>query len=71
MGETLPLEIPYLLNFYRIADISILHKDNYLIFNLGILLIPNENYHVYHPIPLPIPIHNNSIILIVPWELII
>lgn len=68
MGEALPLEIRFesLPDFYRIADISILHKDNYLIFNLGIPLIPNEIYYVYHPISLPIPIHNNSIVLIAP-----
>lgn len=68
MGEALHLEIrsESLPDFYRIANISILHKDNYLIFNLEIPLIPNEIYHVYHPIPLPIPINNNSIVLIAP-----
>lgn len=68
MGEALPLEIrtKYLPELHRISNIVIFDEDKYLILKMKIPLIHKENYQVYHPIPLPIPINHNSLVLIAP-----
>lgn len=35
-------------------------------FAMNIPLISNENYHLHHQIPLPIPINNDSLVIIAP-----
>jgi len=68
IGNTLPLEVSpeNLIEFYRISEITIFYKDNYLIYVLEIPLISIEEYTMYHPIPLPIPHNFNTIILVEP-----
>jgi len=68
IGNALPLEVntDTLIEFYRISEITIIHKDNYLIYIMEILLISSDEYTMYHPIPLPIRYNENTIILIDP-----
>uniref|UniRef100_A0A2S2PUH4 Envelope fusion protein n=1 Tax=Schizaphis graminum TaxID=13262 RepID=A0A2S2PUH4_SCHGA len=68
MGTALPLEIETesLPEFLRISDLTIMHREHYLIFLIGIPLTSIEEYTMYHPIPLPIQYDINSIALITP-----
>lgn len=67
-GTYLPIELSAesLPQLFRITDISVIHKDHFLIFVAKIPLIINEEYNVYKPIPLPIPFNNNTLIMIAP-----
>lgn len=67
-GVSLPLDIrkETIPEYHRISEISIFHESKYLIFRIRIPLILNDNYYAYHPIPLPIPMENNSLVLISP-----
>jgi len=53
-----------LTEFLRISEITIFTQKNYLIFVIEIPLLLNEKYTVYHPIPLPIPHIDRTIVLI-------
>ncbi|KAL4082901.1 hypothetical protein QTP88_029555 [Uroleucon formosanum] len=66
MGSILPIEITTesLTEFLRISEITIFTQKNYLIFVIEIPLLSNEKYTVYHPIPLPIPHTDRTIVLI-------
>ncbi|XP_060848447.1 uncharacterized protein LOC132927889 [Rhopalosiphum padi] len=68
IGNALPLEVntETLIEFYRISEITIIHKNNYLIYVMEIPLISSDEYTMYHPIPLPIQYNGNTIILIDP-----
>lgn len=68
IGNALPLEVSTetLIEFYRISEITIIHKNNYLIYVMEIPLISSDEYTMYHPIPLPIQYNGNTIILIDP-----
>jgi len=66
--NALPLEVntETLTEFCRISEITIIHKDNYLIYVMEIPLISSDENTMYHPIPLPIRNNANNIILIDP-----
>lgn len=65
-GSTLPMEIntESLTEFLRISEMTIFTQKNYLIFVIEIPLLSNDKYTVYHPIPLPIPHTEGTIVLI-------
>lgn len=54
-GITFPLEIKAesLTQLIQISDLTILHREHYLVFSLGIPLISVDVYHVYHVPPYP------------------
>jgi hypothetical protein len=71
-GTYLPVELSAesLPQLFRITDISVIHKNHFLIFVTKIPLIVNEEFNVYRPIPLPVQL-NNETIFILPknqWE---
>lgn len=70
VGTALPLDInaDTLTELFRISDIIIFQKKDYLTFIVKIPLVSMEQYttSMYHPIPLPIPHNYNSYILVDP-----
>lgn len=65
-GTYLPVELfaESLSQLFLMTEISVIHKDHFLIFVTKIPLITNEEYNVYRPIPLPIQLNNDNIVLI-------
>jgi len=51
-GTTFPLEIKAesLTQLIQISDLSIFHREHYLVFSLGRLLISVDKYTMYYPI---------------------
>ncbi|XP_026819373.1 uncharacterized protein LOC113558051 [Rhopalosiphum maidis] len=68
VGTALPLELKAesLTEFLQISDLTILHREHYLVFLIGIPLTSVEEYTMYHPISLPIQYGENTIALIPP-----
>ncbi|KAL4101311.1 hypothetical protein QTP88_021331 [Uroleucon formosanum] len=68
VGTALPLEIKAesLTGFLQVSDLTIFHREHYLVFSIEIPLTSVEEYTMYHPIPLPIIYNENTIALISP-----
>lgn len=68
LGTALPIEIhsESMMDYFRISEITIFHQADYLIFTISIPLISTEWYSIYHPIPIPIPYNQKTLILISP-----
>ena len=68
VGTSLPLVVntESLTELIRISEIAIFHRDDHLVFAIGIPLISNEGYTMYRPVSLPIPYDKNTVILIDP-----
>jgi hypothetical protein len=68
IGIALPIEIntESIPELFKVMDISIIRKDNFIIFMAKLSLVSNGDYKVFKPIPLPIPYDNNSVVLIAP-----
>ena len=68
VGTALPLEIKTesLTEFLQISDLTIFHREHYLVFFIGIPLTSVEEYTMYHPISLPIQYGEKTIALIPP-----
>lgn len=68
VGSALPLETntDMLAEFFKISDITVFYRDNYLVFAIEFPLVSIEEFTVFQPIPLPIPTTNNNLFLISP-----
>jgi hypothetical protein len=55
-----------LAQLFKVTDVTVIHKDHFLIFVAKIPLITTEGYQVYKPIPLPIQYTNDTIVLVAP-----
>lgn len=65
-GTHLPLDVTAesIPEFISISENTIFQKNHFLIFVVNILLISEDEYMLYRPIPLPIIYEKNSLILI-------
>jgi len=50
----------------RISETTIFHRDDYLVFSIGVPLVNSEVYTMYQPISLPILYEKNTLISIDP-----
>ncbi|KAL4136006.1 hypothetical protein QTP88_007580 [Uroleucon formosanum] len=68
VGTALPLEIKAesLTEFLQVSDLTIFHREHYLVFSIEIPLTSVKEYTMYYPIPLPIIYNENTIALISP-----
>jgi hypothetical protein len=68
VGTTLPLEITAesISDFIKISEITIVHKDHFLLFVVQIPLAQTINFNAYEVIPLPIAYNDQNLVLIDP-----
>lgn len=66
IGTTLPLEITTesISGFIKISEITIVHKDHYLVFVVKIPLTQTTGFNAYNVIPLPITYDDQNFVLI-------
>lgn len=70
-GSKLPIEIvsestPELLG---ISDITIFIQEENLVFSIAIPLLSNKEFHMYRPIPIPIPHYDNKTLILIDPEI--
>jgi len=68
VGTTLPLEITAesISDFIKISEITIVHKDHFLLFIVQIPLVQTISFNAYDVIPLPIVYDDQNLALIDP-----
>lgn len=68
LGTAFPIEIDsdVFIELYKVSDVLIVQKSEYLAFVVKIPLISSDKYVVYNPIPLPIPYGQDSFIIVNP-----
>lgn len=67
-GSALPVEIQAksLTELFRVAELSVFIQDNHLVYVIEIPLVLNTEYNVYRPIPFPIQLNSDTLVLIAP-----
>ena len=68
VGTALPLEITQeaIPDFIKLSEVTIFHKDKYLVFVIKIPLVYSNEFTVYNIIPLPMEYDSKSLVLIEP-----
>lgn len=67
-GTALPFDVKVesISEFIKISELTIFHKDQYIIFIVKIPLVQNLDFNVYNIIPIPRKFNNKSYIVIEP-----